>query len=130
MKQLSSITSDAQIAVEAVIKEITNEELFTLIKGELESLKGDFRSEFTKLGKKQNIAKFEQIQSTIQAFEDEIETDTVELEAVKKTIDEKTIEQGDIHRQLEELREVRKYEQERARLTKELGKKEQELKQL
>lgn len=128
MKQLSSITSDAQIAVEAVIKEITNEELFTLIKGELESLKGDFRSEFTKLGKKQNIAKFEQIQSTIQSFEDEIETDTVELEAVKKTIEEKTIEQGDIHRQLEELKEVRKYEQERARLTKELGKKEQELK--
>lgn len=128
MKQLSSITSDAQIAVEAVIKEITNEELFTLIKGDLESIKSDFRTEFTKLGKKQNNAKFEQIQSTIQTFEDEVKTDTVELEAVKKNIEEYTKELGEIHRKLEELKEVRKYEQERARLSKELLKEEQELK--
>lgn len=128
MKQLSSITSDAQIAVEAVIKEITNEELFTLIRGDLESIKSDFRTDFTKLGKKQNIAKFEQIQSTIQTFEDEINTDNVELEAVRKSIEENNIELGEIHRKLEELKEVRKYEQERSRLLKELSKKDQELK--
>lgn len=128
MKQLSSITTDAQIAVEAVIKEITNEELFTLIKGDLDSIKSDFRTEFSKLGKKQNNARFEQIQSTIQTFEDEVKTDTIELEAINKSIEENSKEQGDIHRKLEELKEVRQYEQERARLTKELAKKEQELK--
>lgn len=128
MKQLSSITTDAQIAVEAVIKEITNEELFTLIKGDLDSIKGDFRSEFSKLGKKQNNARFEQIQSTIQTFEDEVKTDSIELEAIKKSIEENTKEQGEIHRKLEELKEVRQYEQERARLAKDLTKREQELK--
>ena len=128
MKQLSSITTDAQIAVEAVIKEITNEELFTLIKGDLDSIKSDFRTEFSKLGKKQNNVRFEQIQSTIQTFEDEIKTDNIELEAINKSIEENSKEQGEIHRKLEELKEVRQYEQERARLTKELAKKEQELK--
>lgn len=128
MKQLSSITTDAQIAVEAVIKEITNEELFTLIRGDLESIKSDFRTEFSKLGKKQNNARFEQIQSTIQTFEDEIKTVNIELEAINKSIEENSKEQGEIHRKLEELKEVRQYEQERARLTKELTKKEQELK--
>lgn len=71
MKQLSSETADAQIAVEGVIKEITNEELFTLVKNEFDSIKSDYRAEFKGLEKKKSLDKFNHIQSSIQTFEDD-----------------------------------------------------------
>lgn len=128
MKQLSSVTADAQIAVEAVVKEITNEELLTLVKNEFDSLKSDYSTEFTKLGKKQNLAKFEQIQSTIDTFDANIKTNEVAITALKTSIEQNELELGRIHRQLEELKEVQQYEKDRAKALKECAGKELELK--
>ncbi len=128
MKQLSSETADAQIAVEGVIKEITNEELFTLVKNEFDSIKSDYRAEFKGLEKKKSLDKFNHIQSSIQTFEDEIRTDQIQLDAINENIEKNAAELSEIHRKLEALKEVRRYEQKRAGLIKELSQKEQDLK--
>ncbi len=129
MKRLSQVTDESKEAVEGVIKQITNEDLFERCRTEFKSLLKENSKAIKLIGKKSGMSSIEETESKIQSDLDDIENKTRTLNVFKYEKDSLVIRLEEIHSELAGIEESRRYEDERTRLRKELDDKENELNQ-
>lgn len=129
MKRLSQVTDESKEAVEGVIKQITNEDLFERCRTEFRSLLKENSKAIKLIGKKSGMSSIEETESKIQSDLDDIENKTRTLNVFKYEKDSLVIRLEEIHSELAGIEESRRYEDERTRLRKELDDKENELNQ-
>ena len=128
MKQLSQVTDESRGAVEGVISQITNEELFERCKTELGLLLKENSRAIKALGKKAGD------EDDVEEIEDKIQETLQKIESYENTLDidevrirELTARLDEIHKALEESKDTKNLEEERARLKNELSSKDKKL---
>lgn len=124
MKELSQVTDESREAVEGVIRQITNEELFERCKTELNTILKEnsraIKSVGRKTGGSEEVVELEnEIQETLNA----IEVKTDELDIKKFSVKELEARLKEIHKALEDSKETKNLEENRTKLKAELDKK-------
>lgn len=113
MKQLSNVDNESKKAVEGVIRQITNEELFERCKVEFEQLLKVNSSAYKRLSKVLGADDFAELENTLQNAinevrkkEEQVDLERSEMRMVKARLD-------DIHRELANSRETKNLEDKR-----------------
>lgn len=127
MKQLSSVDENSKTAVEGVIRDITNEELFELCKNEFEELNYINNSILRKIAKKLKNANLEKIVQEIEKYESELKYKETALKAKKDSLVEVKNELSLISLKLKENETSKKFEEQRIKLKASLEQKNKEL---
>lgn len=121
MKQLSTIDDDAKEAIQGVIKDITNEELFEMCKTELNDIKRDNNKEERKLSSNSNNASLETIIADIDSAEQTIRFAEVDMEAKEKNKSKIETRLLEIASELKKDETAREIEKNRDKLRNELS---------
>lgn len=128
MKELSQVTNESRGAVEGVISQITNEELFERCKTELNLLLKENSRAIKSLGRKAGDEDdVEEIETKIQDTLAKIESYENELDVKEFRIRELNNRLTVIHKALADSKETKNLEEERTRLKNELNTKDKQL---
>lgn len=120
MKQLSSIDENSKVAVEGVIREITNEELFELCRGEFEDIKSSNSAMMRRVARQLKNSNLERIVSDLNSFEEDLKLKRTALKAKKDRLDEVKTRLNNVSMELKKEKDSQKYEEQRLDLKKRL----------
>lgn len=123
MKELNNSDDDAKEAVQGVIKQITNEELFELCRTEFQQMKKALHRSIKSTSKDSNLENIEALNSLISQLEGSLELNKTSLQAKKESRAKLKITLDNIGHELEQLKETKEYERQRNSLRQELDKK-------
>lgn len=121
MKQLSTVDDDAKEAIQGIIKDITNEELFEMCKTELDELKRDNNKEVKKLSSSNRSSNIETIVADIEAADQAIRFAQVDMEAKIKEKNKIEARLLEITAELKKDETAREIEQKRDQLREKLA---------
>ena len=127
MKQLASRDENSKKAIEGIIRQITNEELFNLCTGELTELSKTIGRQKTQLAKNTKNTTLEQIEDDIARLKEQLRTDEIKLQSNKDRLQEVKDELDSVSKELRHHRESREFENRRAQLKKDLDARNKEL---
>ena len=127
MKRLSQLNDESKEAVEGVIKQITNEDLFERCRTELKSISKDTSKATKSLSSKTGISSISHIENELQEKEDLVGIKDIELRTYKLEQKQLIEDLEEIHLGLSEIEESRAFEEKRTALRAELQAKENEL---
>ena len=127
MKRLSQVTNESKDAVESVIKQITNQDLFERCRTEFRSLLKENSKAIRLIGERTGVSSITEIENKIQVDNASIESKEREVNVFRFEKSELKTRLEDIHNELTGIAESRKHEEERTELKAELDKKEGEL---
>ena len=127
MKQLASKDEDSKKAIEGIIRQITNEELFNLCIGELGELSKIIVRQKTQLAKNAKNTTLAQIEDEISRLKEELRTDDIKLQSNKDRLEVVKNDLENVSRELRQHRESREFEKQRSRLKKDLEARNKEL---
>lgn len=127
MKLLASKDENSKKAIEGIIRQITNEELFNLCTGELNELASTINRQKKQLAKNANNTTLEQIIGEIGHLQEETHSDEIKLQGKKDrlTVVEEDLEK--VSRELRQHQESKEFENQRSSLKKELENRNKEL---
>ena len=125
MRSLSSDDTESKHAVEGVIKQITNQALFTRCRSELTSIAKEVSADTKKESKKIGADELTEIVEAIKENNSAVEKNTISLEQKRKDLSSIKTRLDAIHIDLEAHEESKQFEQQRENLRKELDQKEQ-----
>ena len=127
MKQLASKDENSKKAIEGIIRQITNEELFNLCIGELNELATIISRQKRQLAKNANNTTLEQLIAEIEQLKEANHTDEIKLQGKKDRLEVVNGDLENVSRELKQHRESREFENQRSRLKKELDNRNKEL---
>lgn len=114
MKQLSQIDDDARKAVEGVIKQITNEELFERCRIELETLQKNNSNKIKECTKRGGAVDLNELENRISTLTTAVLAETKRVERLEETLESYDEKLAEIHDQLASLEDSRHYEEQRS----------------
>lgn len=120
MKRLSQVTDESKDAVEGVIRQITNEDLFDRCRTEFKSLLKENKKAINILLNKAGASELSEIETKIQKDEADIESKESQLKIYAYEYDELRVRLLELHELLSEIAESKAYEDRRSALKKEL----------
>lgn len=127
MKQLSSVDDNSKMAIEGVIKQITNEELFNLCVGELNEIQKSNTRQKKQIAKNEGNTTLENVLHELQMARDQVQMDSVKLQGKKDRYEIVVSDFDRISRELRQHQETKTLETTRSRLKKELENKNKDL---
>lgn len=114
MKQLSQIDDDARKAVEGVIKQITNEELFERCRIELEALQKTNSNRIKECSKKGGAVDLNELENRISTLTTAVQAESNKVRRMELTLEDYDAQLDEIHEELSSLDDSRHYEEQRA----------------
>ncbi len=127
MKQLASRDENSKKAIEGIIRQITNEELFNLCIGELTELSKTIGRQKSQLAKNAKNTTLGQIEDEIAKLKEQLRTDEIKLQSNKDRLQAVKDELENVSRELRQHRESREFENRRTQLKKDLETRNREL---
>lgn len=127
MKQLAAKDENSKKAIEGIIRQITNEELFNLCKGELEELAATINRQKRQLARNAKNTTLDDLIVRIGSLKEKVHTNEVKLQGKKDRLDIVEKELIKVSNELRQHRESREFENQRTRLRKELESSNKEL---
>lgn len=127
MKQLSSVDEVSKTAVEGVIRDITNEELFELCRTEFTDLENKVSTDLKKAAKKKKNNDLESIINKLERYESDLSYNKTLLKTKEKRLEEVKTELADISSELKKNETSKIFEQKRSEYKIELDRRNKEL---
>lgn len=127
MKQLAAKDENSKKAIEGIIRQITNEELFNLCKGELDELATTVIRQKRQLARNANNTTLDELIGRIGELKEKVHADEIILKGKKDRLEIVEGELTKVSNELRQHRESREFENQRGRLRKELENRNKEL---
>ena len=127
MKQLAAKDENSKKAIEGIIRQITNEELFNLCIGELNELATSINRQKKQLAKNANNTTLEELIGRIGTLTEEVHADEIKLQGKRDRLEVVEKELTKVSNELRQHRESREFENQRTRLRKDLETRNKEL---
>lgn len=127
MKQLASRDENSKKAIEGIVRQITNEELFNLCIGELTELSKTIGRQKSQLAKNAKNTTLAQIEDEIARLKEQLRSDEIKLKSNQDRLQGVKDELDNVSRELRQHRESREFENRRAQLKKDLDSRNKEL---